>query len=249
MAETATTDKPAVTLDDFGKQAIEQATTLINQRNQKVGILQAAQGDPHGLLVALRESSDDPQVVKINEQIDKLNDQLLALETKRDELLKPQVEAMQADAKAQQESVTAEVDAIDAKVKSARNFIKQMYGEAALSLLPDMLGRKNRDGSASGEGSGKRVRGFDVYVDGNLATQRDGKGVERSNFSAAAKAAGVDTVALQHAFYEAQGSQDSKSWKDRVEFTVTDKDGKSHTVVAVRQPKDDEADDTSESAA
>lgn len=245
MTETAT--KPAVVLDDFGKQAVEQASALIAQRNEKVGILQAAQGDPQGLLEALRKSSDNAEVVKINGQIDKVNDQLLALETKRDEILKPVVEEMRANAASQAETVTAEVDTIDAKVKSARNFIKQMYGEAALDLLPDMLGRKNRP-SHDGEGGGKRVRGFDVYVDGELATQRDGQGNVRSNFAAAAKLAGVDTVTLQEGFWTAQGTQNSKEFKERVEFTVTQPKGnedgsdKERAIVAVKTPEHKEAD-------
>ena len=237
---------PTVNLDEFGKQAVEQANTLIAQRNEKVGLLLAAQGDPQGLLEALRNSSENPQVVKLREQIDKLNDQLLAAETKRDELLKPEVDAMRADAESKQESVTKEVDEIDAKVKSARNFIKQMYGENALTLLTDMVARKNR-ASSDGEGSGKRIRGFDIYVDNTLAVQRDGKGVERSNFAAAAKLAEVDTVTLQQGFWDAQGTQDSKKFKERVEFTVVaqgkgeDGEDVSHTIVAVKTPEHKEA--------
>ena len=246
MADAATASAsaaPTVQLDEFAQQAVTNTTALINQRNEKVGLIKAAEGDPQALLEALRKSSENAEVVKINAQIDKLTDSLYALETRRDELLKPEVEAVRKDASSKVEAVTAEVDTLDTQIRAAKNFLKQIYGEAALSGLPEMTGRKNRES----DGSGSRIRGFDVYVDDTLATQRDGKGVERSNFSAAAKAAGVDTVTLQEGFWAAQGTKDSKQFKDRVEFTVTEpakgeEAAKTHKVVAVRTPKsDDEA--------
>lgn len=235
MTETASA--PAVVLDDFGKQAKDRLVTLITGRNEKAGIIAAANGDAQGLLEALRESSDNPKVVALNKKIEEAKSLALKLEGERDEILKPIVEETKANAASKVEPLTAEVDELDKQIRAASNYLKSMYGAEAVSDLPALVSRKGRE--TGGANGGRRVKGFDVYVDGTLATIRDAKGVERSNLAAAAKAIGVDTQTIQKGFFEAQGTQESKEYKDTVEFVVNHED-KAYTVRAVRG-KDDES--------
>lgn len=245
MTETAT-EAPATTneepqvdanagVDEFGLALKERLLGTINERNEIVARLKGAEGDEATLLDNLRENSTNPEVQKYTKAIEELDNKREALWNKRDELLKPEIEAAQSGTNVEEE--TAKVDALDKQVRSALTYLKETYGENSVTDLPALLGRKNRSkGSGSGEG-GKRIRGFDIWVDGKLATSRDANGVERSNFSAAAKAVGVDTKTLQEAFWKEQGTQDAKEYKDRVEFTITVGEGdeaKTHTVVAKR---------------
>lgn len=229
MTETASA--PAVQFDDFGQQAYDRVVTLIGTRNEKAGTIKAAQGDAQGLLEALRTSSDDANVVKINAQLETLNSQVLALEAKRDEILAPIVESIKADAGAKVEPLTAEVDEMDKQIRAASNYLKSMYGEAAVKTLPALLSRKGRE--TGGSNGGRRVKGFDVYVDGNLATLRDAKGVDRTNLAAAAKVIGVETADIQKGFFEAQGTQEAKDYKPEVTFNI-EHDGKTFVVKCVR---------------
>ena len=227
---------PAVTLDDFGQQAYDRVKVLIGSRNEKAGTIAAASGDSQGLLESLRDTSDDPQVVEFRKQIEDLDAKLFALETARDAVLAPIVEKVKADSAHLVEPLTAEVDEMDKQIKAATNYLKSMYGPEAVATLPALANRKNREAGA-GNG-GRRVKGYDVYVDGTIATLRDAKGVDRSNLAAAAKVVGVETADIQAGFFTAQGTQDSKSYKDSVEFVVTGKDAdgtaKDFTVKCVR---------------
>ena len=130
---------------------------------------------------------------------------------------------------------------MDKQIKAATNYLKSMYGAEATASLPNLTSRKGRE--TGGSNGGRRVKGYDVYVDGTIATLRDAKGVDRSNLAAAAKVIGVDTKAIQEGFFTAQGTTDSKSYKDEVEFVVTH-DGKDFTVRCVRGKDEDPSDAT-----
>lgn len=231
MTETATTSAPTVKFDDFGQQAYDRVATLIASRNEKAGTIKAAQGDAQGLLEALRTSSDDATVVKINAQLETLLAQVESLETKRDEILAPIVEDIKSNAASKVEPLTAEVDEMDKQIRAASNYLKSMYGAEAVNGLPALLARKGRE--TGGANGGRRVKGFDVYVDGNLATLRDAKGVDRTNLAAAAKAIGVETADIQKGFFEAQGTTEAKDYKAEVSFTI-EHDGKTFVVKCVR---------------
>jgi hypothetical protein len=245
---TATVSAP---LDEFGQDAKNRLAATIEQRNALVATLKATQGDPQELLENLRETSDNEQVVKFRAQIETLTDKLYELETKRDEVLKPIVEEMRAEAAKGSEGVSEKADALDKTVKAGLNYLKELYGEAALEGLPTVLARKNRATPGKGGEGGKRIRGFDWSVDGVLQTSRDAKGVERSNTAAAAKEVGVDTIALQEKFWEAAGTRDSSKYPARVEFTVTVGEGdeaKTRKVVAVRLTKEETPQDKNEAS-
>lgn len=226
----------SVVLDEFGQQALDRLNGIVATRNEKAGIIAAASGDSQQLLEALRDSSDNAQVVKISKEIEALDEKREALFAKRDEILKPVVAETQAKASEGAEGLTAEVDELDSQIRAAKNFLKSMYGDSVIEKVTALVGRKNRSSGGS-NGTGRRIRGFDVYVDGTLATLKNAKGEDTSNLSAGAKAAGVDTATIQSAFFEAQGTKDVESFKPTVEFQVTDKEGNAHTVKCVQVTK------------
>lgn len=227
MAESS-----AVVLDDFGKVAKERLGTLIAARNEKASKIAAIQGDEEALVANVVETADDPNVVESRDRLEKLKAAVETETVKLQNLVKPLIEAFKADLGTKIEPLTAEVDEQDKQIRAAQHFLKLTYGEAALEGLPALVGRKGRT-HAGGAGGTRRVRGFDVYVDGALATMRDAKGNDRSNLAAAAKVVGCETSVIQEAFFAAQGTKESESFKDRVEFTVTVND-ENHIVVANR---------------
>ena len=230
-----TENSAQVVLDEFGQTAVDRLNSIISNRNQKAGILAAANGDAQALLEALRESSDNADVVKINTNIDQLESKLFELESKRDEILKPIVAELQTKAQEGSEGLTAEVDELDSKIRASKNFLKMTYGEGSLALVTSLVGRKNRTNGSGG--TGRRIRGFDVYVGGRLALMKNAKGEETSNLSAGAKACNVSTATFQELFFTTQGTKEVEHFKPEISFTVTDKDGNEHQVKCVQAIK------------
>jgi len=228
---TAETSAQTIPLDEFGKMALDRYVDSVNTYNGLVAKIKAASGSPEDVLNAVKVDGSIPEIEKVNVAIEKHKAALLKLEAELDVIAKPIADARLADGSKDVEAETAEADVLHKTIRSARNYLTDSYGDAVLEGTPDIARRTNRSTTGTG---GKRIRGFDVYVDGALATMRDAKNVERSNFAAAAKVAGVATVDLQKAFYVAAGSEEKKDWPDRVEYSVTDKEGNAHEVVAVR---------------
>lgn len=231
MTETATQTPETVTgppanLGEFEKMAWQRLAETIEAHNNEVGKLKAVSGDPQQLLEALRVAdSDDPNVQAAQEAVsaaDKaLNDAIVAL----DELLKPVATSMQEQAKEQVETITAKVDELYKTVKAGQNYLKGLAhgSDDVLKGLPEVIRLKTGGGSGGGSGQ-RRIRGFDYFVDGKLATSRDAKGNARSNLAAAAKEIGVTTEALRGAFYQAMGTEDAEKFKDEVKFGVKHED-------------------------
>lgn len=233
---------------DFIKNSVDAANAMIAERNSVAATLKAAQGDPQGLLAALRETSDDPNVVKLRDRLLKAQEAeekaklaVLKIESDMDELLKTEVDSIRSNAQEQQVELTAKVDDADSKIKAVRNVIKKLGGDSALNYLQELTGRTNRAPVDGKEASATaRVRGFDVYVDLNdgqgskLATQKDIKGNQTSNLAAGARIAGVDTVTMQTGFFDAQGTRDSKQYQSRVEFDIKDSNGNVRHITAIR---------------
>lgn len=247
MTETTTAPEqvkgqPPANLGEFEKMAWLRLEDTILKHNAEVGKLKAVSGDPLALIQALRVADTDDPAVKAAQdlvtQYDKaLNDAIVAL----DELLKPQAEKMQTEAKEQVEGITAKVDEHAKTIRAGQNYLKGLAGDEALKGLTTV--EKLKSGGTSGGTGGKRVRGFDFYVDGKLQTVRDAQGVERSNLAAAAKTIGVETEALRNAFYQAMETQDSDKFKESVKFIVKH-DDKTYEVFAKKQ-----ADEVAEDAA
>lgn len=236
MTAESSAQVKSVALDTFGEMALERYIASVTEYNGLVAQIKAASGSFDDVLDAVKQDGSIEAIEKINVAIEKHKAALLKLENELDATARPIAEERVAGGAKDVEAETANADALHKTIKSARNYLVDSYGEAVLDGTPDIARRTNR---ASGGTGGKRIRGFDVYVDGELATMRDAKGVERSNFAAAAKAAGVVTVDLQKQFYVAAGGEDKDSWPNRVEFSVTDKEGNAHEVVAVRLTEDE----------
>lgn len=222
---TPSNDKP---LDEFGVMAKERLLAQVEQYNALASRVKAAEGDPQALLENLRESyTEDEQVAKITAAIEDLDNKREALFNKRDSLLKPVVEKMVEEAKSGLGDAEQQAQEIAKVIKSARNYIETTYGPSHLEDVPALVGKRRAGGGGGGGTGARRVRGYDVYVDGTLATAPDAQGNKKSNLAAAAKALGVDTEDLRNLFFQAAGSDDSKSWGNTVEFDVTvTEDGK-----------------------
>lgn len=222
-----------VQVDEFGKTIVEKLTADITERNSLVKLVLAAQGDKQAMLETLRENPPADHA-KLAAAMEAAYSQYEKLSAQLNEKLAPVVDERMVAGAANSEADAAKLDAIDKVVKSGLTYLKNSYGDEIVNDLPEVLNRKNRS-SGDGEGNGgRRIRGFDVSVDGKLVTIKDGKNVERSNLAAAAKATGVDTATIQTKFFEAQETKDVADFKERVEFTVNGKDDTTFTVTCVR---------------
>jgi hypothetical protein len=246
MTETATEAKVVpVPLDEFGVMAHAKLATQIGEYNDLVRLVKAADGDPQSLLDELRKSSDDPTVVKINAKIDELNNTLFELESKRDEILKPLVSKFAEDAKASLGDKPEKMEKLGKTIKTARAYLADTYCPEVLDDLPPLEGKRGGGGGGAGSGA-RRIRGFDFYVDGKLATTRDAKGNESSNAAAAAKALNLTTEDIRQAFWAAAGTDDSSKYPPEVKFTVTisatdTEPGRSVDVIAKRVATEEQA--------
>lgn len=223
------TSAPAVTLDEFGNMAKARLKDSIEQHNTLASRVKAATGDPLALLDNLRETYTEGEVGKYTAAIEEIDNKREALFVKRDALLTPIVEKMVEEAKAGVGDAEQQAADLLKTIKAGQKYLSDLYGEAAIEDLPKVVGKRAASTGSGGTGQ-RRVRGFDVYIDGSLATAADAQGNKKSNLAAAAKALGVDTESLRDSFFAAAGSEDSKAWPAIVEFDVTvtetDDDGK-----------------------
>lgn len=249
MSETTSTGAaekptaPAKPLDEFGTMAKDRLRATIEEYNVLAAQVKAANSDPADLLETLRDTyTDNPDVVKITEAIEKLDNQREQLYQKRDALLQPVVEQMVEQAKSGTEGLDAKVADLRSTINAGRKYITDMYGEDNLADLPALVGRRASSGGGGGTGA-RRIRGFDVYVNGTLATSKNGKGETVSNMATAAKDLGLETEVLRDAFFAAAGTDDSKKFPAEVTFHVSAGEGderKQYEIRAVRVKQDEE---------
>lgn len=247
-APAAAAAKP---LDEFGRQALARLIDTINQYNNIAAQVKAATGDPQSLLDTLRTSSDDPQVQKLTAAIEELDNKREALWNKRDEILKPIVEAKVTEAKSGMGDSEAVAKDLLKTVRSGQKYITDLYGEAHLESVPKVLNTRTSTGSSDGR-SGQRVRGFDVFVDGNLVTQetkKDGKTVVSSNLAVAGKQIGVETADLREQFQAAAGTTDPKAYPAVVEFAISAGEGDARRQYTIRCVKTENESSTEAPAA
>ena len=238
-ASAPATEPQAPVLDEFGQQAKERLVDSIGKYNALIATFKASQGTELEVLEALRDTyTDDPAINKLTEQIEKLDKALDAAIQQKDELLKPVAAKMVADRSNDNvDALTEQIAALNKTITAGKNYLTGIYGEASVSDLPAVQ-RRSSGGGSGGAGGNKRVRGFEVFVDGTRAEQKDSQGVMRSNLSAAARKLEVDPKVMQQAFWDAQGTQDSKQFKDSVTFTVTVNDT-AHEILAKRVADED----------
>lgn len=228
MTENApeATPKPAPKLDEFGNALKERLANTIKEHNALAARVKAATGDEQSLLETLRENNDNADAQKITAAIEELDEKREKLVNRRDEILKPLAAKMIEDSKAGLGNAEAEAADLLKTINKGKGYLVDTYGEGADEGLPPVEGKRRASSGGSGGGSGqRRIRGFDVYIDGTLATGRNGKGEQVSNMAAAAKTLGVDTEDLRNAFWQAAGTDDSAKYPPVVEFTVTVTEG------------------------
>lgn len=238
MTETETTTAPTVNRDDLGEVAkillaeVEQETT---KYNALAGQIEAATGDQGKAVHNLRETSEDPEVLKFRDFVE-------ALDAKREAAVQ-KIHAYIEKNLLQSSSMTPEeVEEAKTSLKAQRKEINELRGlflsrakiEGADSLLPEIKGARK---SAAAPGSGApKPRVASITVDGeemsHETTNKDGETVVKSTFTDAVKFLSdkhkvkVQTSDL-HAGYFENGGPDSATPVEYV-VSVTDKDGKSH---------------------
>lgn len=239
--ETDDNGIPVIIADDFGRMAYEKAKSESERLVAVTAEIDAYQGNASAMQDKFREtwgtdadSDATDEDRKARAQLDKLFEAVLKIEQARDEKINARIAELTKDAATAVAPLLEQQGKIRDTVNSARKMLVSMFGEDAVYGLPVVKSARKSGGSGSGT-SAPRVRGFDVYVNGKIATQADKDGNQKSNLAAAAKAANVATAVMQQGFWQAQGTQDSKAFKDKVEFTVKDADGNEYAVIAQRQ--------------
>lgn len=221
-ATDAKPEAPLKPLDEFGQMALSNLRATIEKYNALASRVKAATGDPQALLDNLRESyTEDEQAVKIRTAIEDLDDKREKLVTALDNILKPIVEQQVNAAKEGLGTAEEEANDLLKTVRAGMKYIGDLYDERHLSDLPALVGKSRAGGGGGQGGGGRRIRGFDVYINGTLAAMRNGKGVQVSNMATAAKELGVETEVLRDAFFAAAGTDDPKKYPAKVEFTVS----------------------------
>lgn len=222
-ATPATTDTAAETvtlpvLDDFGTMAVQKISGEITERNSLYKSLTAATGDRQGMLDELREQAEkgenaQPEVNALAAQISDLLSQVYDLETQRDNYLNSQIDALVEASGVDPKVVETQIASLESTIKSGTNYLIGIYGADVTGYLPALEGKRTRKSGTGVPGASgqRRIRGVEVYVDGVKATTPDANGVQRSTFSAAAKALSLDSVKpLQGAYTDLYGTDPDK---------------------------------------
>lgn len=222
-------------LDDFGKVALDKYTTIVASYNADVKKAKAVD--------SIDEFSEnfmetDDSVAEVNAKIEKLESAVEDLKSQRlsiaTPLIGPAYEAAVAGA-------GVDVTAMDEQLKLIRTtakYLTAVYGDEVLKDTDKVESRKS-SGGGTGTG-GRRIRGFDIYIDGKFSFKENKDGVKKSTFSIAASDLGVETTELQRAFFDAAGMEDTKNdeFPALVEFTFQD-----HSI-RVAKEQADESDDS-----
>lgn len=228
-------------LDEFAQLAKQKLHASIDERNAFVATLKASQGDKAGLIetLAVNPPSDNEEAVAACDEVTRLDIALNEAIKTRNALLEPIADEMLAAGKEQVDELTTKVGELDKTIKAGLKYFEDLYGPEVLTDLPERVTLRGGSKAATGGEGGRRVRGFNVWVDGELATQRDAKGKDRSNLAAGAKKMGISPSDMRDAFWQAQGTQDSAQYQDKVSFTVTVGDN-SYEVICERNTTEDE---------
>lgn len=217
-------------LDDFGKLALQKYISTVEAYNaeaQKSKSIESKEEFTQVFLDTAEELND------FNDKIAKLKAALEDVLAKRmiaaTPLIDPAYETAVKEAGINPEALKQQL----ATVRATAKYLSSMYGDEVLAETPKPVSLKT--GASSGSG-GRRIRGFDVYVDGVLAGIKNKAGEFKSTFSAAAKVLEVETTDLQRAFFNEAGMEDVKSdsFPSVVEFSFEDKSGEVHKIRAAK---------------
>lgn len=235
---------PVVITDDFGKMAYAKAKAEGEAYISLQSQIDVAGGNPSAMKEALRETwgtDADSEVTdadrKARAKMEELADAILKIEAARDARLDERIKVIGENAATVIEPLKAQAAKHLDTYRGAVKLLTGMFTDEAAYGLPSVKGTRKASSGSAGGSTGPRIRGVDFYVNGELATNSDKDGNQKSNAAAAAKAANVATSVVQEAFWAAQGTQDSKAFKDSVEFDVTDSNGTTYKIRTTLQPK------------
>lgn len=222
----------AIQMDDFGKMAYDRYVATVEQYNAAVGKGEAVESIEKFQKTFMET---DPQFAEFNAQIEalesKLEDILSARLVQATPLVQPAYEKALSEVGVDPEQIKELKKQITAGVR----YLTSMYGEEVLADAPKA--KAMRTAGSTGTTGTRRIRGFDVYVDGKLSGSNNKDGVFKSNFASGARDLGIETTELQRMFFEKVGREDFKAddFPAVVEFEVNGK--------PVRIVKGDESED------
>ncbi len=212
-----------IPLDDFGKLAVSRYEAAVAEYNKEVSKLKSVESI-EDFTQSFAETWEG--VADLNANIEKLNQALEALLAERIAKITPVVVE---EYKKAVESTGVNTTALDEQLKFIRSTMKYLsgiYQAEDLESLPKPEARSKGGNTAGNSGAtgGKRIRGFDVRVNGVLAQMKNAQGVMKSTFTAAAKVIGCQVSELQEAFFSAAGMEDTSNdeFPALVEFQYKD---------------------------
>lgn len=232
------------TLDEFGQQFVARTSSQVEKLNALRTEIKASSTDKNEIQDAAYESLKNANVPD-GFKSDTVTPEVLA---EYDAIVKREVELSMILRKAAEEyaevratqgqdaeklaKITAEADALDKKIRQARSLLATEY-PGAETLLPDVV-RVGKSGGGSGKGTGgRKLRGFTVSVDGNVAYLGKDEN-KKSSFAAAATVLGIPTPELQRVYFENVGTDDVEKLPAEATFTIKGADDKEHNVKAVK---------------
>lgn len=246
-APAETTEETVVVPDESQLNNLAQLVLAtyreqVAEYNSRQATLDAATGDRSKAVHELRNSSDDPAVVKFRAWLEKFDKQREDAITKIDahisENLLPQSDMSEEDQTKEKEALKE----LRAEIKEGEKYFLKLPAvktlENAENLLPKVSGARKSVSTGTGTGSPKpRITG--AYLDGKLCSHdvvKDGKTIVKSTFTDLVKALSdankvkVETSDIHKAYLEAAKTDDWNAAPDKVEFGyhVTSKDGVSN---------------------
>lgn len=222
----------SMNLDDFGKLALERYNVLVDQYNTMVGKTKKVESKDKFIEVFMQE---DERFANFNNEIERLESEVESLKSRRLVAATPLVEPAYQEALANVGVDPEAVKDLRKSLTAAARFLIVTYGETVLdgTTKPEAV---RTGGSATGTG-GRRIRGFDWYVDGEKATIKNKDGIPKSTATAAAKVLDVPVPELQEAWLKEAGSED---WKNEAFPTLIDFEYAGKNVRVVKSDDSDE---------
>lgn len=227
-AEPVQVKLPEVAADPIASQIYDQLALTIPEFNAVNAQVKGTQGTPLEIDAALAESYTDNggEYDTTNAKREQL---LAALEKVEDMLTKmraAQVQKIVSEGATAIQPLLDQADKLGKSIKTGENYLKALAAQNGwgdpLAGLPDVKRTRKSGGTSKTDGEPSvRIRGYDYYVNGQLAfisTQKDGKEINRSSTSAVAKVIGAPTSDCQEAFWAAQGTKVAADFKPEVTY-------------------------------
>jgi hypothetical protein len=230
-----------VPLDEFGHLAFAKLSAQIEEYNKLAKVVKAVEGDPSGMLDEFRASyTEDDTVNKIRTAIEELDNKREQLMTKQDEILKPLIAKTLEDKKATIGDAPEKLKVLGSSIRQARGWLSSTYCEEAIEDLPALEGKGKSTAKGSGSTGGRRIRGYDFFVDGKRAVTRNQEGKESSSAAAVALhmkkepySTKLETEDVRQAFWGAAGTDDPDKYPNELSFTLPYGEGENAKVASV----------------